>query len=261
MTSNRTRRVLGMAGVLALIVTVTTVTEQQRIPKGPAEADVSVVSEAILASPQVDAGVSAAVATGACADDDAFELSAWHMSRAVWNWWYNPADAPASPVNAVGSIWVGKNAVFTGTTWCGYSVSVPITHFYRGSTSAQPQISATGACTGNDQVSVIGWGNLSANVLGYTCTYYRTSSGVVVSSDTVLSSQHKWFVGPVPANCINQFDLQSVVVHETGHSIGLNHVDQAAHGLQVMSPRTSACTVYKRRLWAGDAAGLIAAVG
>jgi hypothetical protein len=46
------------------------------------------------------------------------------------------------------------------------------------------------------------------------------------------------------------------MTHERGHTAGLEHVGQAAHAAQTMSPSTMPCDISKRFLAAGDLAGL-----
>ncbi|WP_345732999.1 matrixin family metalloprotease, partial [Cryptosporangium minutisporangium] len=72
-------------------------------------------------------------------------------------------------------------------------------------------------------------------------------------------TQYKFFT--TTKNCNNAYDLQSVVLHERGHSLGLNHVSQSANASAVMTPALSACSVGKRTLGLGDYRGLAATYG
>lgn len=215
--------------------------------------DITVVGEAILATPGV--AVSSAITSSDCTTT-VFALERWRLTG-TYSWYYNPAGAPAAVSStALTTIYRATANLVTGQNRCGIKVALPIAHSYKGSTRYAAQVSAAATCTGNDGVSVTSWGVLPASTLAYTCVYYKTSTGAVVSSDLMINSARKWFTGTIPAGCTDSFDLESVVVHERGHTAGLSHVDQATHPRQTMSPRTFACATYKRLLGSGDLKGL-----
>ncbi|HEX6359625.1 matrixin family metalloprotease [Actinophytocola sp.] len=223
--------------------------------------DITVVGEAILATPMTAA--TAATVTNASLDctDTAYVLEKWRLSG-TYTWSYNPANAPAAiGSTAATAIYRATANLIGGYNRCGTRAGLPLTHAYQGSAVRAAQISATATCAGNDGVNVTSWGVLPTNTLAYTCTYYKTSTGTVVSSDMLLNSTHKWFTGTVPTACVDSFDLESVVAHERGHTAGLSHVDQTTHSRQTMSPRTMACTTHKRLLGSGDMLGMRSLTG
>jgi matrixin len=209
-----------------------------------------VVAEAIVA------GTSAATAAPLTAcTDSVYALQGWQHT-ATFKWFYNPAGAPAKIApTALATLQKGTNTVFTGQNRCGVAPKLAMTQAYQGSSAKLAQVSSAGACTGNDNVSVTSWGTLPATTLAYTCTYYR-SNGSVVASDMLIDNKLHSFYTAKPANCANMWDLLAVIVHERGHTAGLAHVDQTAHAVATMSPRTLACDSSEVTLSMGDLAGL-----
>ncbi|OLF04425.1 matrixin family metalloprotease, partial [Actinophytocola xanthii] len=141
---------------------------------------------------------------------------------------------------ALPAIKSATTTLFTASSRCGTATTQVTQDIYAGTSTKAAQVSPQGTCTGNDNVSVTSWGTLPASVLAYTCVYYRTGSKTVLSSDVLIDNKvHKWFTTQ-PAGCTNQFDLESVMVHERGHTAGLEHVAQ--NSAQTMTPKTPACT-------------------
>jgi hypothetical protein len=225
----------------------------------PAEASegrdgVGVVGEAIIAGDSRYAQ-SAVGATPGCADL-AYALKPWHLG-ANYLWYYNPANAPAAIAStALPAITASSKTVANGYNRCGSVPNLPTKQQYAGTTGRVAQVGANAYCNGNDGRSVISWGTLPSSYLAYTCVYYRLPSHEVLSADVLIDNKaHQWFTTR-PVNCVNAYDLGSVMTHERGHTAGLEHVDQSTHAAQTMSPKTMPCDTVKRLLGAGDLAGL-----
>jgi hypothetical protein len=215
---------------------------------------VGVVGEAIIAG---DSGYaqSAAVATPGCADF-AYALKPWHLP-ANYRWYYNPANAPAAIAStALAAITASSKTVASGYNRCGSVPNLPTKQQYMGTTRTVAQVGANGDCNGNDGRSTISWGTLPSSYLAYTCVYYQVSSGQVLSADVLIDNKaHQWFTTR-PVNCVNAYDLGSVMTHERGHTAGLEHVDRGTSAAQTMSPQNLPCDTSKLLLGAGDLAGL-----
>jgi hypothetical protein len=245
------------------LLTAATVTAGMNLSAGPAadatpSNDITVVSEAIMASPTGPQFAGATGAINGCADTS-YALQKWHATGS-YSWYYNPANVPqAVAATALTSIQKATKSLFTGQNRCGTTVTLPVSQVFAGNTTKLAQVSPSATCTGNDGLNVTSWGTLPAHVLAYTCAYFRTSTGAMLSSDMLLATGFNWFTS-LPVNCVGRYDLESTVVHERGHTAGLAHVDQATHGTQTMSTKTMPCDTSKRLLGAGDLAGLRAAL-
>ena len=158
------------------------------------------------------------------------------------SWGYNGSGAPAgvaggaaSAASSAASAWgFGSNFQFSGG----------------GSSGA-----GTGACGGGtDGQNTVGWANQSGSVLAVTCSWYNGGSpfGAAAEFDMQIDPQWAW----TTAGAVG-IDLQSVITHEFGHALGLNH---SSDGSAVMYASYSAGST-KRSLTADDSAGLVAIYG
>lgn len=191
--------------------------------------------------------------TPASCADGAYTLSGYKVSGAI-RFRYNSAGAPASVAKyATVAISNSLRAVSTGANRCKLPATVKASGMYVGGTTARPQLSSAGACTGNDGANTIGWGTLPTGYLAITCIYFV--NGKVLNADVMISQRYRWFLSK-PAGCANLYDLQSVLTHEQGHTFGLSHVDPTAHGSETMGTLIGACDVSKRALGRGDYAAL-----
>ncbi|MEX0784055.1 MAG: matrixin family metalloprotease [Dehalococcoidia bacterium] len=118
----------------------------------------------------------------------------------------------------------------------------------------------TPTCAGNfgDGVNTILFSNgLAPGILGETCTlFFLTVDGMsrIVEFDLHLSGSTPWSDGPVTDD--DTFDLPTVILHELGHALGLDH---SAHG-SVMQPVLQPGTQL-RKLTGDDIAGVLTLYG
>jgi hypothetical protein len=253
------RKALAMSRILRMwlsVISITTfVVVLSPIRAGADQEDIGLVGEGLVAGSGISSFPTGTAASPACADF-AYELKPWHLST-NFLWYYNPANAPASVAStALSTITASSQVVAAGQNRCVSVPNLPTKQQYGGTTGRVAQVSPYTVCNGNDGRSVVSWGTLPSSVLAYTCVYYRVSTGVVLSADVLIDNKaHPWFT-TMPANCTGAYDLGSVMTHERGHTAGLEHVAQAGHAAQTMSPSTMPCDISKRFLAAGDLAGL-----
>ncbi len=136
----------------------------------------------------------------------AYVLSGFKWGSGAASWAYNGAGAPASvagsalsAMQAAAGSWGATGAAF---------------HFTGGGTTS----AGTGACGGGtDGQNTVGWQQQSGSILAVTCSWYG-GNGLATEFDMQISPGWTWTTGS-PINV----DLQSVVTHEFGHALGLNH--------------------------------------
>ena len=130
--------------------------------------------------------------------------SRWPDARVAWA--YNPTGKPASlaserdAIAAAASSWNAAGAfVFADA----------------GATSA-----GTGGCHGaTDGVNTLGWANQDGSVLAITCGWY--SGNRSTEFDMEIDPDWDWTTGSGRIGV----DVQSVILHEFGHALGLAHSD------------------------------------
>ena len=96
-------------------------------------------------------------------------------------------------------------------------------------------------------------------VLGYTIVWSTRgrgrNPGEIIEADMVIDTGWTWGEGP------DAFDLDTVVLHEAGHWVGLGHTNTTNDcGGQVMYPTVGTGEV-RTELGAGDRAGILALYG
>ncbi|MBI4615900.1 MAG: matrixin family metalloprotease [Planctomycetes bacterium] len=129
-------------------------------------------------------------------------------------------------------------------TW-GSLAQVAFSFNYQGSTSIATY-------TSGDGVHAVYWqadgSGMSASTLAVTWSWY--SGSTAVHFDMIFNGTHNWSANPAS----NQFDIQTVALHEFGHALGLGHSNVAG---AVMYPSVGAGVV-KRSPTADDISGAAA---
>jgi hypothetical protein len=180
-------------------------------------------------------------------------------------WYFNKGTTPdeLTPGGALDAIdRAGTNITNTRNN-CRLGDNVTATLSYEGDTTADAQLDENGNCSNPDLESVVSFGRLPAAALAVTCTRWPASPDPdgdypVRSSDIMINkAHHKWTTRPGARSCKSRYDLQGVVTHERGHTFGLGHVSESAHGKLTMSERNNGfCQSSERTLGRGDVLGL-----
>ena len=152
----------------------------------------------------------------------------------------------------------GANVTSTRNV-CRLGDRVPAGLAYAGRTGAPANIRGT-VCGGNDGLSVAAFARRPKGNLALTCTFFNIEPGygrVTASDVEIARGTVQWTTNPGARSCRNKFDLESVMTHERGHTFGLGHVSESAHGNLTMSPRIEGpCEGSWRTLGRGDVLGL-----
>lgn len=198
----------------------------------------------------------------------------------IWNarlfgklpWYFNRNSIPGTVVaaSALDRIRDGGRHMADVDNACGLSDVVPSsvgfdymgeanntnTNIYGSGTTAQLD------CVQRDGVSVVDFNQLPDGTLGYACWWASGMVGgvnVIVESDVRINKHdYLWIdTNTIPSPCTTQWDLEGLVTHERGHSLGIKDYLESAHGLQTMSGSLDgACQISERSLGLGDWKGL-----
>lgn len=159
----------------------------------------------------------------------------WASGQAAWS--YNGSGAPAGvagtalqALQAAAAAWGQTGASF---------------HFMGGGAT----VASPGACGGGgtDGQNTLGWASQgSGSVLAVTCSWYGGSAGggfaAASEFDMAIDPKWTWTTGS-PINV----DLQSVITHEFGHALGLNHSGDSSAVMYFSYPAGT-----NRRMLTGD---------
>ena len=157
------------------------------------------------------------------------------------NWYYNPAGQPTNlqtqdVVNAIQT---------AAARWAGMC---NLTFTYMGTTSAVPNVRSTSGTI--DQTNVVGWGLLTAEMAGYGAytKWWYNGSHFLIDADVVINTAYNWTLQ----------NVESIMTHEFGHFIGLNHSNVQA---SVMFANPYNSYSYQRTLRGDDAEACAALYG
>ena len=128
----------------------------------------------------------------------------WHNNRA--NWAYNPAGKPAGLI--VDTAAISDAAASWGTLGANFSFASD------GLTTAAPN----GCQNVPDGHNTVGWAPIGHGVLAMTCTYWNARDGAT-EFDMQIDPAWAW----TTETSVIKVDLQSVVTHEFGHALGVDH--------------------------------------
>jgi hypothetical protein len=212
--------------------------------------------EEVTSDAEAAGEATASGAKGPC-KDGAKNVSAWRWTT-PFEWYFNAGTTPAGMSKAIveaalkkatGNITASRNS-------CGLADQVSATHVYKGQTKKGTQIGADGSCSNGNGVSTVGFGDLPAGTLGLTCVWFD-GNGVALESDMRLNkADHEWVVN-IGGGCSNRWSVEAVATHERGHTFGIGHVPEGAHGNLTMSPLINGpCQSSEATLGLGDVKAL-----
>jgi hypothetical protein len=201
-----------------------------------------------------DSGGPAGPAQGACGDG-AYSLNGddWDKS---YHWYFNRDSAPSEvdEGRATEAVRDGVENIPQANNDCGLGDKVGATQKYQGTKNDAGNIGSDSTCNGSDGRSMLGFGNLQADDLAFTCWWTR--NGAIIEGDIRLNKfEYSWVV-EIGGSCVTKYSIEAVVTHEAGHVFGLGHVDEAAHGSLTMSPVMLTCQSSEKTLGLGDVRGL-----
>lgn len=196
--------------------------------------------------------------SGQCNEDGKNQQN--FMERNTHPWYFNASSTPTSDISADSAQLAIAEA---GRNWaqlnnaCGYSDDVWASFSYKGTTNLGANISGDGSsCLGDDGYNVVSFGNLASNQDGVECSYYVLEAGwdELYESDIKLNSyEETWTVAGNSSSCSNRADVEAVMTHERGHTLGFGHVNNDINDHLTMSAYLEGdCQISERSLGWGD---------
>lgn len=210
------------------------------------------------------ASASPAAADPACSEPQVvYEGFVWNKTL---NWYYNQNSVTRAGLSGPATLSAirGSNTnLTTGVNNCGYTLTrfgaylsgTPPLGAYQGTTVKYANINSSGDCLTADGQSTVSWGPVSdGDTLAYTCWDSDESNGTYfgTEADTYIAS-NMGIVTSFPTNCTSSYDLNTVMVHEWGHSYGL---DEETGGPDLVMYQYKTPCAYRQHLGEGDWNGM-----
>lgn len=116
-----------------------------------------------------------------------------------------------------------------------------------------------------DGQNVIAWGRTAGNALATSYIWYNTATGEAVEIDTIMNKKYTWYwsdpaTWPGGQTCAfsGVYDAQNILVHELGHSFGLDDEYAAGYANNTMYGYGATGETKKDTLTTGDSNGVSA---
>jgi hypothetical protein len=119
--------------------------------------------------------------------------------------------------------------------------------------------STTTGTAARDHVSTIDAGDLPLGTVAETCWWADGNPGVkndLDEADVEFNTHDYNFTDTGSSDCNYEFDIRSVMTHETGHVFGLGDLPSSTHGRLTMYGTSYRCRTLARTLGLGDVHGL-----
>ncbi|MFC7502937.1 matrixin family metalloprotease [Nocardioides sp. CPCC 206347] len=251
-----------------------TLTMEALYPSGAVAYEIAVTPEGEVSYNDLDAAIAledVAVSSPSACSDGAYEdrdeeqagTYKWHLGDGT-----RPAGLTTAQTESVLKQAVGW--IETSYNNCGYTDQVSADASYQGISTLESDMTTSGGATtcgdgstdGRDGESVVDFGNLDDHgdpPLAKECTWSIPApfaDNNIIESDIRFDTTDHVFFSTLPTTCSGKYDLRGVAVHEFGHSFGMGHVSESAHGNLTMSTDLDPCDVSQRTLGKGDVLSL-----
>jgi hypothetical protein len=155
----------------------------------------------------------------------------------------------AGALNAAGSTWTNE----TSPCYSQDLSRAPLVQSLGTTTyeSDMQIVDGKSTCAARDGVSTLDAGNLDGGYVGLNCTWYD-GSGFVIESDIRLNTTDYSFTYTPGSGCTSQYDVESVITHEVGHTLGLKDKGGAENAYQTMYESSFRCKSFARNLGKSD---------
>lgn len=208
-----------------------------------------------------DPGIPPVQAPDSCTDSTYNRLQ-WKWQTA-FKWYYKSSETPSglSATTVADSLKKAASNITGSVNPCGMADEVDATHSYQGTTTRSTNIGSTNTCDApslRDTYSVVSFGDLTSDKVGYACWYFNTSTNAAQEVDIKLNKvEYTWYVPPSTCILTSDYSVEAVATHEFGHAFGMAHVTEDTHGNLTMSTNINGpCQNAEADLGRGDVLGL-----
>lgn len=157
----------------------------------------------------------------------------------------------AGALNAAGRTWTDETTPCKGTD----QSLAPLVQSL-GTTSYESDfhiVDGESTCADRDGVSTLDAGNLDGtdgDYVAMACTWYDDDEFVIESDIRMNTTNYDFTYAPAPG--CNAYDVQSVITHEVGHTIGLKDKEGPINAYQTMYHSSYLCKSFARNLGSSD---------
>jgi hypothetical protein len=193
---------------------------------------------------------------------DAYSLGD-EQQYGTFQWYIGDGSYPAA-LSYDGFVTVAKRAMSniadTNTNCAGIPDKVDFTATFMGFTTVESDFVIVGGdskCDSRDGVSTLDAANLDGNgnpPLAAECDWHSTRAerDDIIESDVRFNIANYDFTTTPASGCSGKYDVEGVLTHEFGHTVGLGHVSEASYPWMTMSTTEGFCDSSQRTLGKGD---------